>query len=244
MIPALFSARSASENAAVKAAFSFPAIAYKIFLTKSASARRMRGEAANMHLTILDDLLSLSRRAVGKALELARTGGKTPYALDATAGKGVDTEFLARNAGPEGRVIAFDVQEEAIAATSARLDRCGLAERVRLVRASHAELDVCLEPGLKIHAAMYNLGFLPRGATRITTRAASTIASLSALEKRIDQHGLISVHCYTGQENGLEESQAVSQWAEGLEWNDWRVARYEFWNKRSNREFLFLVLKL
>ena len=37
--------------------------------------------------------------------------------VDATAGNGHDTVFLARLAGPSGQVHAFDVQEEAIRAT-------------------------------------------------------------------------------------------------------------------------------
>ena len=44
------------------------------------------------------------------------------YCIDATAGKGRDTALLCRLAGPEGRVLAFDVQEEAVAQTRALLD--------------------------------------------------------------------------------------------------------------------------
>lgn len=42
--------------------------------------------------------------------------------VDATAGGGVDTLFLARIVGPGGRVYAFDVQAEALARTRARLE--------------------------------------------------------------------------------------------------------------------------
>ena len=58
--------------------------------------------------------------------------------VDATAGNGHDTVFLARLAGPSGQVHAFDVQEEAIRATRERLEKEGLlTPSVRLHLASH-----------------------------------------------------------------------------------------------------------
>ena len=46
--------------------------------------------------------------------------------IDATCGNGGDTAFLCRLAGPEGRVLGFDIQPEAIASTRARLEKQGL----------------------------------------------------------------------------------------------------------------------
>lgn len=41
--------------------------------------------------------------------------------IDATCGNGGDTAFLCRLSSPEGRVLGFDIQPEAIASTRARL---------------------------------------------------------------------------------------------------------------------------
>ena len=61
--------------------------------------------------------------------------------VDATAGNGHDTVFLARLVGPSGQVHAFDVQEEAIRATRERLEKEGLlTPSVRLHLASHDRL--------------------------------------------------------------------------------------------------------
>lgn len=46
-------------------------------------------------------------------------------AIDATAGGGNDTAFLARCAGPSGTVYAFDIQADALRRTEARLLREG-----------------------------------------------------------------------------------------------------------------------
>ena len=43
--------------------------------------------------------------------------------VDATAGNGHDTVFLAEHVLPGGRVFAFDVQEEAVAATQRQITK-------------------------------------------------------------------------------------------------------------------------
>ena len=54
--------------------------------------------------------------------------------IDATAGKGRDTALLCRLTGPAGRVLAFDIQPAAVAATEALLAAEGLtAEEIAAV---------------------------------------------------------------------------------------------------------------
>ena len=48
------------------------------------------------------------------------------FCIDATAGKGRDTALLCRLAGLTGRVLAFDIQQEAVDQTRALLAREGL----------------------------------------------------------------------------------------------------------------------
>ena len=43
--------------------------------------------------------------------------GKAIFCIDATAGKGRDTALLCRLTGENGRVLAFDVQEDAVRQT-------------------------------------------------------------------------------------------------------------------------------
>ena len=43
------------------------------------------------------------------------------FCIDATAGKGNDTEFLCQLTGSRGRVLAFDIQQAAVDATNERL---------------------------------------------------------------------------------------------------------------------------
>ncbi len=200
----------------------------------------------------LDDLTVLAHNVVKRAI--TNFSGTAclfgdffwPLALDCTAGNGHDTLFLAQSVGPSGKVMAFDIQQEALNNTGLRLDKAGLSDRVVLRLASHDELESHLLPGWNgnICAAMYNLGYLPGGPEGgPVTRVESTLRSLGALTDILAVHGVISIHCYTGHAGGSEECLAVSDWCASLPWEKWRVGRYELCNKRQNREILFLANK-
>ena len=47
------------------------------------------------------------------------------FCIDATAGKGRDTALLCRLAGEQGRVLAFDIQQDAVRQTRALLENEG-----------------------------------------------------------------------------------------------------------------------
>ena len=71
---------------------------------------------------------------------------KRGAAVDATAGNGLDTSFLARQAGPGGRVYAFDIQEEALRAP-ALLQQENLLDRVKLIKAGHEQMSAHVTSG-------------------------------------------------------------------------------------------------
>ena len=60
------------------------------------------------------------------------------HTIDATAGNGYDTLFLAKQVGSSGKVIAIDIQGCAIQSTQEKLESAGLIDRVRLVTEDHA----------------------------------------------------------------------------------------------------------
>ena len=98
---------------------------------------------------------------------------KGGVAVDATAGNGHDTLFLARQACPGGKVFAFDLQAAAIASTRRRLMDEGIAEDCfELVHAGHEQLDQRLPAGLRgrVRVIMFNLGYLPGSDKSLITR--------------------------------------------------------------------------
>jgi len=139
--------------------------------------------------------------------------------IDATVGNGHDTLFLARLVGPTGKVVGFDIQEEAIAATRRRLHEERVLEHVCLFHESHGSLEKRLEAlghPQKPQAIMFNLGYLPGGNKAITTRADETIEALGGALASLAVGGVLSVVLYPGHSEGQREAAAVSAWAASL----------------------------
>ncbi len=145
--------------------------------------------------------------------------GPGDIVIDATAGNGSDTIFLARTIGPGGSVYAFDIQSEALEQTRKRLlaaaDQEALAP-VTLIRAGHEEMaqNIALEHRGEIAAVMFNLGYLPGGGSHeIITQPATTLAALETAVRLLRSGGLLTVVVYPGHEGGQAEADAVQSWA-------------------------------
>ena len=75
-------------------------------------------------------------------------------AVDFTMGNGHDTLWLSQNVGADGKVYAFDIQQQALDSTSRLLAENG-AENVTLILDSHANVkNYVQEP---ICVGMFNL---------------------------------------------------------------------------------------
>ncbi len=132
-------------------------------------------------------------------------------AIDATVGNGYDTMFLAHAVGPRGRVLGFDVQKIALTNATEMLRFAGLLGRVKLVLASHEEVARHLYPQEGVAAAMFNLGYLPRGDRRIITRPESTLRALRDVLARLEPAGRATVLAYRAHPGGEEEYAAVAE---------------------------------
>lgn len=134
------------------------------------------------------------------------------FAIDATAGNGHDTLFLAELVGPTGRIWAVDIQADAIARTQQRVGEW--IDRVELRVADHANLKsiVPVEMQGRISIVMFNLGYLPGGEKSVITRTDSTLAALDAAIELLKTDGLLSVIAYPGHPGGDQEAVAVADW--------------------------------
>ncbi len=163
------------------------------------------------------------------------------HVIDATAGNGHDTRFLAECVGISGRVFGFDVQAAAIAAASARIEQAGLAERVEFFLESHANLDQHVDEN-SIAAVMFNLGYLPGEDHALTTRTEGTLTALAASSRVLKKSGgVISVICYPGHPAGAIEAAAVEKWMAEQAGKGWRVAKYGALHTRRPAPFLLLA---
>lgn len=175
----------------------------------------------------------------------AEAGGSGAILIDATAGNGHDTLFLAGLCGPAGRVHAFDVQPAALEATRSRLEEAGLADRVELIAAGHEEMleRVPVAAG-GVLAVVFNLGFLPGSDKSRVTRAETTLAALRAAVTLLGAPGLLSVHAYTGHQGGAEECRQVLDFFATLPRKLWRVHILGDGNKPRNGEWLVLAERI
>ena len=135
------------------------------------------------------------------------------FCIDATAGKGRDTALLCRLAGAEGHVLAFDVQQEAVAQTRTLLDAQGLTAEV--VLDSHANMARYAAPE-SVDCIVFNFGRLPGGDPKIFTTAASSIPAIDAGLSLLRPGGIMALALYYGKENGYEEKNAVLQHLKSL----------------------------
>lgn len=201
-----------------------------------------------MRETSIPGLLSLGRQALEKAIcRLAEEAAGPLLLVDATCGNGHDTLFLAETLhrlGLPGRVLAFDVQEQALAKARSRLAEAGLENRADFLAQGHETLGRHIRPGEVLAAAMFNLGYLPGSDKKVVTGADTTLAALAALARTLRPGGMVSVHVYTGHAGGDDEGAAVKAWFEGLSYKAWVVGRYAICNKVRNREALYLAEKL
>lgn len=114
--------------------------------------------------------------------------GAGAFCIDATAGRGRDTAYLCELVGPYGRVIAFDIQQEAVDSTNALLAARGLRAEVHLD--SHSNMANYAEPET-VDCIVFNLGWLPGGDHRIFTHADTSFAAISAGLELLKKGGLM-----------------------------------------------------
>lgn len=157
-------------------------------------------------------------------------------AIDATMGKGYDTLFLAELGA---RVLAFDLQELAVAASRERLAQAG--QTAKLILDGHEKLaDYVSEP---VKAAIFNLGYLPGSDKSIVTRGENTIQALESLKNLLVQGGRIVLVIYHGHPGGAEEKNAVLDWCSALPQQAWHVMQYAPLNQIHTPPFLVVLGK-
>lgn len=162
---------------------------------------------------------------------VARAISDGSVAVDATAGKGQDTIFLAGEVGPRGKVYAFDVQEEALRISREKLSAAGLLDRVELLQEGHQDMRKFVAG--PVDAVMFNLGYLPGSDRTIITRPQTTQDAIVSALELLSPRGRMSVVVYTGHPGAAGEARAVAALAAGLE-SDFTVLKLTFWNGPYN----------
>lgn len=161
--------------------------------------------------------------------------------IDATMGNGHDTLFLCELVGPEGRVYAFDVQEQAVENTRARLEAAGAAERAALFCRGHEHMaEYVKEP---VAAAVFNLGWLPGAEHTVTTRWETTRTAVESALALLRPLGVLVICAYPGHAEGSRERAELTAFLSALPPQKYNALRQMFLNAGPGAPECFVVQK-
>ncbi len=121
---------------------------------------------------------------------------------DFTMGNGHDTLYLC-SLVPNGIVYAFDIQEQALINTKARLDEAKVTANALLVCDSHSNAKNYIDG--EIDAGMFNLGYRPGGDKSIHTMHESTLIAVKDAVNMLKKGGILVISVYPGHKEGKTE---------------------------------------
>lgn len=162
--------------------------------------------------------------------------------LDATCGNGHDTLFLAQLAGANGRVIALDIQRQAVDATNALLAAHGLAQTAAAHLADHQNLLQFTAPGTA-DCVLFNFGWLPGAAHTVHSEAGGSIPALRAGLQALRPGGVLAAVLYSGKIIGEGEKQAALAFFKSLPLAAYTVLVCDFANWADTAPLPCFVLK-
>lgn len=191
--------------------------------------------------------------------------------IDATVGKGKDTLFLCELAGESGRVLAFDIQEEALEITRELLRHSGFwktmcgtiikaggykkenndkeninkdmtASRLRLILDGHEHMDQYAETET-IDVICFNFGYLPGGDHNISTKPETSITAIEKGLKLLKSGGMMSLCIYSGGDTGFEEKEAVLSYVRKLSSKEYTVIVNEYYNRENHPPMPVFIFK-
>jgi hypothetical protein len=159
----------------------------------------------------------------------------TDTVIDATAGNGGDSLFLAKllfgsgsgtltvagesrnESGLEPRLLCLDVDPKACQATRQRIRSAfpTLLDRyIHILHVSHDPLPVSNVSTSSVGLVVYNLGYLPHSSESVPTQSMSTLSSLAQSAQLLRVGGMVSVMTYPG--SNAHEDSVVSAFMTGL----------------------------
>ncbi|HEY9061139.1 MAG TPA: class I SAM-dependent methyltransferase [Pseudobacteroides sp.] len=187
--------------------------------------------------------MQLIKNCLGQSHDIAeRIVKEGDKVVDATAGNGNDTVFLAKLIGETGKVYAFDIQEKALEKTKEKLKSQSLEHRVELIKDGHENMGKYVNG--QVSLAMFNLGYLPGGNHSICTRFQTTKKAIEAAMELLKKNGLVILVVYYGGDSGFEEKDALMDYITTIDSRNYSVLRSEFVNQPNCPPLLVLIEKL
>lgn len=171
-------------------------------------------------------------------------------AIDATCGNGHDTLALAQAVGRSGRILAIDLQKDAIDASRQRLAAHQI-ENTDFVCGSFVQLETYwrawtetqVEAVSEPKAVVFNLGYLPGGNKNVTTKTEDTLLAVQQALSVIAHGGIVTLVLYPGHEEGAREREALLEFAAQLPASQFHAAYVKFPNQKKNPPEILWITK-
>lgn len=163
--------------------------------------------------------------------------------IDATAGNGNDTQLLCELVGENGRVLAFDIQEEAVSNTKRRLEQTDLSERAEVLLESHVHMAKYAKAD-SVSCITFNFGYLPGGDHKLATKKDSSIMAIQEGLCLLKKGGMMSLCIYSGGDSGFEERDAILEELKKLDGKRYLVIESIYYNRPNNPPIPVLIIKL
>ncbi|MBR3943063.1 MAG: class I SAM-dependent methyltransferase [Clostridia bacterium] len=161
--------------------------------------------------------------------------------VDATAGNGNDTLFLAELVGKNGKVFAFDIQEAAILNTKKRLCDAGVLSWCDVICDGHEHMEKYVKQPVK--AAMFNFGRLPGGDVHLFTKPETSVRAVQSALNLLVKDGVVTLAVYYGGPNGYDERDALLLFLRNLDHKTYSVLYQEFINYPNEAPLLVCITK-
>ncbi len=162
--------------------------------------------------------------------------------IDATAGRGNDTLFLAKLVGETGHVTAFDIQQDAVDSTRELLAANGMSGRADVLLKSHSEMDETAEENT-VSCITFNFGWLPKGDHNVFTNKSTSIPAIEKGLKLLKSGGVMTLIIYYGRETGFEERDALLEYLPTIDSSRFTVIEMPFVNRPNCPPIPILILK-
>ena len=184
----------------------------------------------------MTDLLTLQKSFILSHLK------EGDICADFTMGNGHDTAFLSKTVGENGKVYAFDIQENALISTKKTLEKEGCPKNYTLILDSHHNAKYHISE--KIKAGMFNLGYMPgNGNKELTTKRETTLPAVQNAIEMLDSNGILLVAVYPGHTEGKLEGIMLEEYFKGISRFEMSISRFQIINSPTSPYFFIIEKK-
>ena len=157
-------------------------------------------------------------------------------------GNGNDTLKLCELVGKEGKVYAFDIQEQALANTKKLLEDHEVIHIASLILDSHTHMNHYINKN-QADCIVFNFGYLPSGDHSLATKAGTSIEAVTQGLSLLRKGGLMSLCIYSGGDSGFEERDALLRFLKNLDSKKYLVILSSYYNRPNNPPIPVMIIR-